>query len=91
MQTFPNVWYLHGMARPSGYKLSRFALDDISKLQGLSISDIAERSGIPRATISSLAGGHHKASMTIARRLAETLSVSPQSLFPELIPTEVAA
>lgn len=75
------------MARPSGYKLSRFALDDISKLQGLSITDIAERSGISRATISSLLGGHHRASLTMTRRLAETLSVTPQSLFPELIQT----
>lgn len=72
------------MARPSGYQLSADAWEDITRLVGLSLTEIAERSDIPRSTLSSLLGGHHKASLPMCHRIATSMSVSPRTLFPDL-------
>ena len=72
------------MARPAGHKLSPTAWDDIVRLSGLSLTQVSERSEIPRPTLSSLLGGHHKASVPMAHKLAATLSCHPETLFPTL-------
>ncbi len=80
------------MARPQGFQLSAEAWHDITRLTGLTLTDVAERSEIPRSTLSSLLGGHHKASLPMCHRIASTMSVSPRTLFPELrIPKEIAS
>ncbi len=50
------------------------------------MSEVAERSGIPRPTLSSLLGGHHRATLTQARRIADTLGCRTETLFPSLLP-----
>lgn len=72
------------MARPSGFPLSAEAWDDITRLTGLSLTDVSERSEVPRSTLSSLLGGHHKASLPMCHHIALALSVNPRTLFPEL-------
>lgn len=72
------------MARPTGHRLSPAAWDDLLRLTGISLTQVAERSGIPRPTLSSLLGGHHRASVPMAHKLAEALGCSPQTLFPTL-------
>ena len=72
------------MSRPQGHRLSPTAWEDILKLAGLSLTQVAQRSEIPRATLSSLLGGHHRASVPMAHRIAESLGVHPQTLFPTL-------
>jgi len=80
------------MARPSGFRLSAEAWHDITRLTGLTLTEIADRSDIPRPTLSSLLGGHHKASLPMCHRIAATMSVNPRTLFPELrIPKEIDA
>lgn len=82
------------MARPRGYKLSTRAWDDILRLSGTNLTTVAERSGINRATLSGLVGGHHAASVPTTRKLAEALGVHAETLFPTLalgIVEEVAA
>lgn len=74
------------MARPAGHRLSPEALEDVLTLKGLTKTQASERSGLPRATIASLAGGHHKAAMPTIRALADGLGVSPVTLFPTLHP-----
>ena len=72
------------MARPPGHKLNRAAFEDLLKIRGLSITELHERTEIPRATISSLLGGHHAASVPTAHRIALGLDCHPQTLFPTL-------
>jgi plasmid maintenance system antidote protein VapI len=72
------------MARPAGHKLNRAAFEDMLKVRGLSITELHERTEIPRATISSLLGGFHAASIPTAHRLALGLDCQPQTLFPTL-------
>lgn len=72
------------MARPAGHKLSPTAWDDMVRLAGTSLTAVAERSEIPRATLSSLLGGHHRASVPMAHKLASALGCHPQTLFPTL-------
>lgn len=82
-----NVWYRdHPMARPSGHELSRDAWDDLLALNGLSLTQVAERSDVPRPTLSSLLGGHHKASVPMAHRIAGAVGCRPGTLFPTLRP-----
>lgn len=40
---------------------------------------------IPRATVSGIVNGHYGASTPMAHRLADALSVHPETLFPSLI------
>lgn len=72
------------MARPSGHELSREAWDDVLRLSGLDLTRVAEIADVPRPTLSSLLGGHHKASVPNAHRIARALGVSPGTLFPSL-------
>lgn len=72
------------MARPQGHRLSPAAWDDLLRLSGLSLTQIAERSEIPRPTLSSLLGGHHRASVPMCHRLADAIGCHPQTLFPTL-------
>lgn len=74
------------MARPKGHRLNPDAWEDILVARGLSLTEIAERSGIPRPTVSSLLGGYHRASVPQAHRLAEALGCRPQTIFPSLNP-----
>ncbi len=75
------------MSRPSGYPLNRAAWDDILRLTGLSLTQVAELSEVPRPTLSSLLGGHHKASVPMAHRIATAIGCQPATLFPSLSPT----
>lgn len=72
------------MARPAGHELSRQAWDDILRLSGLSLTRVAELADVPRPTLSSLVGGHHKASVTMAHQIARALGCDPVTLFPSL-------
>lgn len=72
------------MARPSGHKLSVRAWEDMLRYSGLSLTQVAERAGIPRATVSSLLGGFHNASVPIAHKLAAAVGCHPETLFPTL-------
>lgn len=72
------------MARPAGHRLSREAWDDILRLSGLSLTRVATLSGVPRPTLSSLLGGHHKASVPTAHQIADALNCDPVTLFPTL-------
>lgn len=74
------------MARPAGHLLNRWAWEDLLNLTGRSLTEIAELADIPRPTISSLVGGHHKASVPMAHRLAKALGCNPATLFPTIIP-----
>lgn len=73
------------MARPAGHRLSRTAWDDVLRLAGLSLTRVAELADIPRPTLSSLLGGHHRASVPMAHRIAGAVGVHPETLFPSLI------
>ena len=74
------------MGRPRGYRLSPPAWADALRYAGLTLSEVAERSGIPRPTLSSLLGGHHRATVTQARRIADTLGCRTETLFPSMLP-----
>lgn len=72
------------MARPKGHRLSPTAWDDVLTLRGDNLTNVAERADIPRATLSGLVGGHHRASVPIAHQLANALGVNAETLFPTL-------
>jgi transcriptional regulator with XRE-family HTH domain len=74
------------MGRPRGYRLSPPAWADALRYAGLTLTEAAERAGIPRSTLSSLLGGHHRATVTQARRIATTLGCRPETLFPSMLP-----
>ncbi len=79
------------MARPAGHQLNRAAWEDVLKLAGLSLTQVAELSEVPRATLSGLLGGHHKASVPMAHRVATAIGVQPATLFPTLVAAEAVA
>lgn len=81
-----NVYKVTPMGRPAGHQMNRQAWDDVLRLTGLSLTRVSELADIPRVTLSSLAGGHHRASVTQAHQLANALSVYPETLFPTLLP-----
>lgn len=72
------------MARPAGHHLNRSAWDDVLRYTGLSLTQVAERSEVPRSTLSSLLGGHHSASVPTAHRIATAIGCNPGTLFPSL-------
>ena len=74
------------MGRPRGHRLSPPAWGDSLRYAGLTLTEAAERSGIPWPTLSSLLGGHHRATITQARRIAHTLGRRPETLFPTMLP-----
>lgn len=80
------------MPRPAGHRLSRVAWDDVLRLTGLSLTQVAEMAEVPRPTLSSLLGGHHRASVPMAHRIASAVQVHPGTLFPSIAaPAEEAA
>lgn len=76
------------MARPAGHRLNRYAWEDVLAFTGLSLTQVAEMADIPRPTLSSLLGGHHRAAVPQAHRIANALGCNPQTLFPSLIPAK---
>lgn len=72
------------MARPRGHRLSPSAWQDILTLRGDSLTAVADRADIPRATVSGLVGGHARASVPVAHQLATALGCHPETLFPTL-------
>lgn len=74
------------MARPKGFRLSAQAFDDALRFSQTSITEASKRSGLPRATVSSLVGGFHRASLPQAEILAGALDVHVETLFPTLDP-----
>lgn len=86
------------MPRPAGHLLNRDAWDDVLVLAGLTLSQVAELAEVPRPTLSSLLGGHHRASVPTAHRIATAVGVRVGTLFPTLgrdanalVPTAVPA
>jgi plasmid maintenance system antidote protein VapI len=75
------------MARPAGFRLSRTAWEDILRLSGLNLTRVAELADIPRPTLSALVGGHNRASIPMAHRIADALGCHANTLFPDLIVT----
>ena len=72
------------MPRPAGHRLSPDAWTDVLTLAGLNLTQAAERCGVPRATLSSLVGGNHRASVPVAKQIADGLGVSARTLLPSL-------
>lgn len=72
------------MARPKGHLLSRPAWDDIVRITGTSLTEVASRSEVPRPTLSAIYGGHNGASVPMAHKIASALDVHPATLFPSL-------
>jgi plasmid maintenance system antidote protein VapI len=66
--------------------MNRAAWDDMLRLTGLSLTQVADLAEIPRPTISGLYGGHHRASVPMAHRIATAIGCNPQTLFPTLAP-----
>lgn len=65
--------------------MSRPAWEDILRLTGRSLTDVAEISGVPRSTLSGLSRGHHRASIPQAHTIAAALDIHAETLFPGLI------
>jgi transcriptional regulator with XRE-family HTH domain len=78
------------MARPAGHKLNRAAWEDMLRLTGLSLTQVAERAEVARPTLSTLLGGRHGASVPMAHRIAAAVGCHPQTLFPTLAPAAQA-
>lgn len=72
------------MARPKGHRLSPKAWDDVLRFKGDTLTAVADRADIPRATVSGLVGGFHRASVPTAHKLANALGCDPETLFPTL-------
>lgn len=72
------------MARPRGYRLSRFALRDMLEAKRLTMTEAAAQSQLALTTVSGLSQGDHRASMKTVRQLAEGIGCEPETLFPEL-------
>lgn len=72
------------MPRPAGHNLNAQAWEDVVNSRGYTPTSVAELADVPRATISSLLGGHHAASVPMAHRIALAVGVHPETLFPSL-------
>lgn len=70
--------------RPAGHLLNRVAWDDVLRYTGRSLTQVAADGDVPRPTLSSLLGGHHRASVPTCHTIATTLGVHPETLFPTL-------
>ena len=73
------------MARPAGHRMSRKAWDDVLRLQGLSLTQVAERADVTRSTLSALVNGHHGASVPMTHRIAAAVECHPETLFPTML------
>lgn len=80
-ETFGIVW---AMAKPRGHRLSAQAWDDLLRAKGVSLTHVAERADIGRASVSGLVHGHARASIPMAHKLAAALDCHPETLFPTL-------
>lgn len=85
LPTLANVCTVLRMARPAGHPLNRAAWEDVLALKGLTLTQVAELAEIPRPTLSGLLGGHHKAAVPMAHRIAGAIGVQPATLFPTLV------
>ena len=72
------------MARPRGHRLNPDALEALLRHAGTTITELADKAGLPRATVSGLLGGHHRASVPAAHKLADAIGCAPGALFPTL-------
>lgn len=73
------------MARPRGFRLSVSAWEDVVVAgKKLTVTEVAALTGINRASISGLLGGHTRASLSMARELANGIGVHAETLFPLL-------
>lgn len=72
------------MPNPAGHSLNRHAWDDLLKLVGLSLTQVAEYADINRSTLSGLVGGHQNASIPTAHKIARAVGCHPATLFPTL-------
>jgi transcriptional regulator with XRE-family HTH domain len=72
------------MARPRGHKLNPDAFEALLQCSGRTITDVAEAAGIERATLSGLIGGHSRAAVPNAHRIAGVLGCRPAAIFPTL-------
>lgn len=71
------------MARPRGFRLNAAAMRAAMTLQGLNMTQVAERSGRGLTTISGLMQGDHRASAKTANAVSSAVGVEPEALFPE--------
>ena len=83
---FSNVCQYARMGRPGDTVCRRRRGPTQLRYAGLTLTETAERAGIPRPTLSSLLGGYHRATATQARRIASTLGCHPETLFPSMLP-----
>jgi transcriptional regulator with XRE-family HTH domain len=71
------------MARPRGFRINSAAMRAVMTLQGLNMTQVAERSGKGLTTISGLMQADHRASAATARAVAEAVGVPIEAIFPE--------
>lgn len=79
------------MARPAGHDMSREAWEDILRLVGLSLTEVADIAEVPRPTLSAVSRGHSKASVPLCHKIARALGCHPHTLFPTLARPDVEA
>lgn len=72
--------------RPKGHRLSVAAWDDLLLLKGESLTSVAAKAGVQRATLSGMVIGRSRASVPTAHKLANALACNPATLFPTLRP-----
>ena len=67
--------------------MSPTAWTDILNLRGVTLTEVAKLADLQRATLSGLTGGHARASVPMAHRVATALGVHVETLFPTMRPT----
>lgn len=72
------------MARPKGHKLNARAWDDMVRMSGTSLTQVANSSDIPRPTLSGVVSGNQRASVPMAHRIAAAIGCHVETLFPTL-------
>lgn len=72
------------MARPAGHEMSREAWEDVLRLSGLSLTEVAKIAEVPRPTLSAVSRGHSKASVPLCHKIAKAAGCHPHTLFPTL-------
>jgi len=69
--------------RPSRMRINRHALRVIRERSGLSVSELARRSGVTQPHLSNIEGGRRGVSPAVVLALAEALSVPVLALIAE--------
>jgi transcriptional regulator with XRE-family HTH domain len=64
--------------------MSPTAWTDILTFKGLTLTQAADISGIQRASLSGLAGGHTRASVPMAHTIANAIGCHTETLFPTM-------